>query len=138
MGTTIWSKYKVEQLPIKTSNSEINGKLSIIASYLVYLYKNEFKATLDILPNAIDTFEEILNMLTYELYFEDHVKDLDLDISSHIIFPAIDSIELQDEKVKKISEIIKLLNEKNNPIRNRILVADSRSWIIKKINQTVQ
>ena len=51
-------------------------------------------------------------------------------------FPDITKMQSFEEKRAAIQKIYYWLKEKDNPIRNRILVSESRSWIIKRINQS--
>jgi len=79
----------------------------------------------------------VLNMMVYELYFEEHMKEKEIDVLQFINFPDISKMETFEEKQAAIQKIYYWLKEKDNPIRNRILVSATRSPnIIKRINET--
>ena len=79
-------------------------------------------------------FEEVLNMMVYELYFEEHMKEKEIDVLQFIDFPEISKMQSFEEKRDAIQKIYYWLKEKDNPIRNRILVSNIRSNIISRIN----
>ncbi len=82
-------------------------------------------------------FENVVDQMVFELYFEKHMKELEIDILQYFKFPDLNAFSGNSEKKEAIIKSWYELQEKENKIRNRILVADSRSWIIKRINQTV-
>jgi hypothetical protein len=75
-------------------------------------------------------------MIVFELYFEEHMKEKEIDVLQFVDFPDISKMQSFEEKRDTIQKIYYWLKEKDNPIRNRILVSESRSWIIKRINQS--
>ena len=82
-------------------------------------------------------FENIVDQMVFELYFESHMKELEIDVFKNFNFPDISILLIDSEKSNAIIKSWYWLQEKENPIRNKILVSNSRSWIIKRINQTV-
>lgn len=82
-------------------------------------------------------FEEIIDMMVYELYFTEEMKAKDLDALQFInekTFPDISEMS-SEEKKATIQKVYYELQQKDNPIRNRILVSESRSEIIRRINE---
>jgi hypothetical protein len=81
-------------------------------------------------------------MMVYELYFEEHMKKLDIDIlqfvdTATIIKPIIE-LKNKKAKAKIIGDVFDWLQKKENPIRNRIILSNIRSPdIIKVINSTL-
>ncbi|HEY5511488.1 MAG TPA: Eco57I restriction-modification methylase domain-containing protein [Prolixibacteraceae bacterium] len=138
MGTTIWSKYKVEKLPIPKLLRKNAEQFSSFAEYLILLNDPIIPEILEHSSNQIisETFEEVLNMMVYELIFEEHLKEKEIDVLRFVNFPNISKLKSFEEKRDAIQKIYFWLKEKDNPIRNRILVSESRSWIIKRINQS--
>ncbi len=137
-GTNQWSKIFVEQLPIPKLSEEKRKLFEILADYLILLNDPN---TLSIMEHASNEmisqqFEEVLNMMVYELYFEEHMKEKEIDVLQFVNFPDISNMQTFEEKRDAIQKIYYGLKEKDNPIRNRILVSESRSWIIKRINQS--
>jgi hypothetical protein len=85
----------------------------------------------------ISIFEDVANMMVYELYFEDEMKLKELDVLKFInekTFPNISEMS-PEEKKATIQKVYYELQQKDNPIRNRILVSESRSEIIRRINE---
>jgi hypothetical protein len=138
VGTLEWTKISTEKIPISISEIDIRLRFERIVDYLIIL-KDDF--TPSIMEHASNEmisqqFEEVLNMMVYELYFDEHMKEKEIDVLQFINFPDISKMETFEEKRDAIQKIYYWLKEKDNPIRNRILVSESRSWIIKRINQS--
>jgi len=141
MGTNRWKKYKIEQLPIATPR-EIQ-KFEILVDYLIYLNNptnsqvNQYVENIKLAP----VFEDVLNMMVYELYFDQHMKESELDVLKYIdeknVFKSIDNLESQSEKCQVVNNAYGILQQPENPIRNRIISANIRSEdIIRRINST--
>ncbi|RLD54272.1 MAG: hypothetical protein DRJ01_18255 [Bacteroidetes bacterium] len=76
-------------------------------------------------------------MMVYELYFEEHMKENKIDVLQFIDFQDISQLETFEEKRDVIQREYYKLKEKDNPIRNRILLAPVHSPnIIKRINES--
>ncbi|BDX37690.1 hypothetical protein CYCD_10450 [Tenuifilaceae bacterium CYCD] len=137
-GTNQWSKMFVEQLPIPQLSEEKRKPFEVLADYLILLNDPNTPSILEHASNEMisQQFEEVLNMMVYELYFEEHMKGKEIDVLQFINFPYISKMQTFEEKRDAIQKIYYWLKEKDNPIRNRILVSESRSWIIKRINQS--
>ena len=138
-GTNQWSKIFVEQLPIPILTEKERKPFELLADYMILLNNPE---TPDIMQNiGNDTlsrqFEDVLNMCVYELYFGEHMKEQDIDVLKFIDFPSIAKVATFEEKQSIIQKQWYRLQEKDNPIRNRILLSNIRSEnIINRINQT--
>jgi adenine-specific DNA-methyltransferase len=80
-------------------------------------------------------FEDLVNMMVYELYFEEEMKAKEIDVLLFVTekaFPNIADMEAPEKKAT-IQKVYYELQQKDNPIRNRILVASSRSETIARI-----
>ncbi len=137
-GTNQWSKIFVEKLPIPQLNEKERKPFEILADYLTLINDPEIPYLFENISNEIVSrfFEDVLNMMVYELYFEEHMKEREIDVLQFVDFQPIDQLETFEEKRDVIQKEYYKLKEKDNPIRNRILVADSRSWFIKRINES--
>ena len=138
-GTNQWSKIFVEQLPIPKLEEIQRKPFEILAEYLILLNDPTTPQILEHASNEIisQNFEEVLNMMVYELYFEEHMKEKEIDVLQFLIIPDISKMQTFKEKQDVIQKIYYWLKEKDNPIRNRILVSSTRSPnIIKRINET--
>ena len=143
-GTNQWSKIFVEQLPIpQISDNQLKHKFEIIADYLTYLNDisqpniNPYADNVSISP----VFEDVANMMVYEMYFRQHMLELDIDVLQFVdtetYFKPIDNLLNQEEKKDIIATCYKWLQESSNPIRNRIILSNIKSTdIIRRINST--
>ena len=93
------------------------------------------------LPFGIPVFEDVANMMVYELYFTKHMQELEIDVLQFIdtdkYFQPIDTSETANKEAnaKIIGNCYKWLQGQDNPIRNRILLSNIKSPdIIKRIN----
>ncbi len=145
-GTNQWSKIFVEQLPIpKIYDAVLQNKFEILADYLIYLNDNTQKAVNPYTDNAsiAPVFEDVVNMMVYELYFTQHMQDLEIDVLQFIDtenhFKPIDTSDNADKErnAEIIGSCYKWLQEQSNPIRNRVILSNIKSTdIIRRINST--
>lgn len=127
----------LETIPLKKIES--TTVFEILADYLILLNDPNTPNIMEHASNEMisQQLEEVLNMMIYELYFEEHMKEKEIDVLQFINFPDISKMETFEEKQAAIQKIYYWLKEKDNPIRNRILVSATRSPnIIKRINET--
>jgi len=136
MGTSRWKKYKIEQLPIPVVLPNIMRVFEVVTDYLTILNHPSSQQILEQTSNEIlsENLEEVLNMMVYELYFKEHMKENGIDVLQFVNFPDISKMQTFEEKRDTIQKTYYWLREKDNPIRNRILVANIRSSIIARIN----
>lgn len=111
-----------------------------IHDYLKYLYSNESLFISEFASNEDlgNLFEDSLNMMVFELYFQEHMKKNDIDILQFVDTEKY-FLPINGKDQTEISQIIgncySWLQQENNPIRNRIMLADVRSKeIIGRIN----
>jgi len=144
-GRKRYTKQYVELLPIPQITDKILlQKFEIIIGYLIFLNDvrqppvNPFTDNLSISP----VFENVLNMMVYELFFEKEMMKEEIDVLQYIDvaknFRDIDPlIEHPNEQAGLIGKVYKWLQEQENPIRNRIILSNIRSKnIIGRINST--
>ncbi len=145
-GTNQWSKIFVEQLPIPKIADELTiQKIEILADYLTFLNDvtqppvNSFTDNASIAP----VFEDVANMMVYELYFTQHMQELEIDVLQFIDtsqhFKQIDTSDNANKEAnaKIIGDCYKWLQGQDNPIRNRITLSNIKSKdIIRRINST--
>jgi hypothetical protein len=140
MGTLEWTKVSTEKIPIKISNKDIRIKIECIIGYMneIVRYKNTNKLfSLPDYHSVYNTYNSLINMMVYELYFEEHMKEQNIDVLRFVNFQDISQLETFEEKRDVIQREYYKLKEKDNPIRNRILLAPVHSPnIIKRINES--
>ncbi|MBC3847722.1 Eco57I restriction-modification methylase domain-containing protein [Winogradskyella echinorum] len=138
-GTNQWSKIFVEKLPIPELNSNKRKPFEILADYLTLINAPENHHLFENISSEIISrqFEDVVNMMAYELYFKKHMKEKKIDVLQYVDFKDISNVETFEEKRNIIQNAYYKLLEKDNPIRNRILLASTRSVdIIRRINET--
>lgn len=139
MGTTMWSKYKVEQIPIKIPDAETERKFEVIVDYILFTKKQEADIFESISNETVSKqFEDVVDQMAYELYFEEHMKEQKIDVLKFINFPDINEANDENEKKALVQKVYYELTEKDSEIRNRTLLSFTRSPdFIKRINDTV-
>ena len=104
----------------------------------MYLYN---QSSSNIFPHTDNTriashFEDMLNMMVYELYFEEHMKEVDLDV---LQFIASKLESLQNLPIEQqIKELYEWYQKPDNAVRQRMMLIDTRSPdILAVINKSV-
>lgn len=110
-----------------------------IVDYLLFLNNRESKSMLTHTDNSrlAAHFQEVLNMMVYELYFEKHMKENGIDVLQFV------NEKLKTIKDKPIEEQIKdfylWYQKPENAVRQRMLLIETRSKDkIALINKSIQ
>jgi len=137
-GDQIISVQALEPLLVHYPTPETETKFNLIVDYILFIRKSKEQLFEYISNESVSSvFEEIIDMMAYELYFEEQMKEKEIDVLQFINFPDISKMQTFEERRDAIQKIYYWLKEKDNPIRNRILVSATRSPnIIKRINET--
>ena len=96
-----------------------NKKVDIISRYIVFLKSK---------PNDTQSFyfEQIIDGMVYELYFEEEIKKAGCEIIKHLgILPEITDDMPDSEKQKTIDKVFAKLYDKNHPVRKNLHFMDS-------------
>ncbi|MCK9452946.1 MAG: Eco57I restriction-modification methylase domain-containing protein [Bacteroidales bacterium] len=136
-GDQIISVQALEPFLVHYPNEANEKKFDCLVDYILFIKKSPQNIMENISNELLSSvFEEIIDFMVYELYFEKHTKDNEIDVLKFVDFEDISQLESFEEKRDVIQKAYYKLKEKDNPIRNRILVSESRSSIIKRINET--
>ena len=130
----------LRQLPIKKISNKEQIPFITLVDYLLYLHSKETPQILSHTGNTriASHFEDILNMMVYELYFEEHMKKVGIDVLQFINPKPIDKLKLDKEKAEVIQEFYEWYQKPNNAVRQRMLLVDTRSKdIIGLINKSL-
>ena len=130
----------LRQLPIKKISNKEQIPFITLVDYLLYLHSKETPQILFHTGNTriASHFEDILNMMVYELYFEEHMKKVGIDVLQFINPKPIDKLKLDKEKAEVIQEFYEWYQKPNNAVRQRMLLVDTRSKdIIGLINKSL-
>ncbi|MFM9839397.1 MAG: Eco57I restriction-modification methylase domain-containing protein [Cyclobacteriaceae bacterium] len=112
-----------------------------LVDYLLYLNS---KKSEQIFPHTTNEriaahIEDVLNMMVYELYFEDHMKKNGIDVLQFVNPAAINTLKENAEKTDEIKKFYLWLQTPDNQVRQRINIVDIKSPnIISKINLATQ
>lgn len=128
MGTLEWTGVGTQKIPIP----EIVQKLIIsafenISDFVIYLLKNKENSILSHTDNAriASHLEDILNMMVYELYFEEHMKEVNLDVLQFVT-PVIENLQKLPIE-QQIKELYEWYQKPENAVRQRMMLIDTRS-----------
>jgi hypothetical protein len=135
-GTNQWTKIFMDQIPIPELEEETRKPYENIAEYLIYLNDPKQAPILEKVSNEAisQVFEDLANMMVYELYFEEEMKAKEINVLQFVTEKAFPDITQAEDPKAIIQKVYYELQQKDNPIRNRILVASSRSETIARIN----
>lgn len=104
--------------------TNIQKTFEIIVDYILHLKKITLETTNQKLMPIY--FEQILNGMVYELYFEDILKKHDKDILKYLNDLKPISDEMNDEdKLNIITSQFNILNDIKHPVRNNLFFMDS-------------
>ena len=129
-GGKVFAQVKIEilrQMPIKITEKLKQTSFVILVDYLLHLYNKENPAILLHTDNTriASHIDDILNMMVYELYFEEHMKEVDLDVLQFVT-PIIEN--LQNLPIEQqIKELYEWYQKPENAVRQRMMLIDTRS-----------
>lgn len=125
----------IQQLPIKLSDRE--HVFITLVDYILFAktYKGKI---LDLVSNdfVANYFEEVIDGCVYELYFEEHMRELEINILDEVAkrIKPIEHLATEKEKAAVISNVFTEIKKTDNPIRTRLeLFAIRSSDILKPI-----
>ena len=125
--TTAVAIENLNKLPIKYYSKEAN-KFEAIVDYILFLKKSDS-------DTMSFYFEQLIDGMVYELYFENEIKQAGCDILKYLNnLPEISDKMKDDEKLKIITKVFNKLYDKESPVRKNLFFMDSveEVAIIKK------
>ncbi|MCC5944187.1 MAG: Eco57I restriction-modification methylase domain-containing protein [Bernardetiaceae bacterium] len=136
-GAFRWIKQFIEKIPIPFLSPSSQQPFEDLVDYVLWLKGNESPKVFSVSENAslAYEFERVLDMMVFELYFSEEMKKDNTDILQFITpqnFPAITD-KNETEKVQMISKVYQWLIAHENPIRNRIMLANMHNETLKVI-----
>ena len=122
-------KENVEKLLIKEIRDDEQNPFIYLVDYLLFLKDNNKKQILDHTTNEriASNIEEILNMMVYELYFEEHMKQNDINVLQFIQPKPIENLYSDIDKVEIIKNFYLWFQTADNKVRQRINSIDIKS-----------
>jgi adenine-specific DNA-methyltransferase len=134
-------KENVEKLLIKKASREAQNPFVNLVDYLLFTNHKESVPMLSHTENSrLSThLLEVLNMMVYELYFEKHMKENEIDVLQFIIPKPIFDLKNKDAKAEVIKDFYLWYQKPENPVRQRMLLVETRSKDkIALINKSIQ
>lgn len=118
----------IKGFPIYIAKFDQQSTLAILADYLTFLKKlKETELINSFVPNShiVQLFEEVIDALVYELYFEEDFRKAGIEFMKYAQ-RDFESIEGKDEKeaIAIIEKAYQTLREKDNEIRNNLKLMD--------------
>ena len=117
----------IKQFPVPEFQLTSKGEMLVIklTDFLLYLYD---KNNADILTHTTNKrlathIEEIIDMIFYELYFEQHMKDNQIDVISDLNNYVWSNIS----NASTIESFYKWYQQSENMVRQKIMLLDTRS-----------
>ena len=113
----------------------------VIIDFILFLKNEDITALFPHTENdrIVNHLEDILNMMVYELYFDTHMKENDIDVLKFIAPKSINDVSGDNEKIDIIRSFYLWYQKPENPVRQRINIIDIKSQnIISKINLAAQ
>ncbi|MFA6150535.1 MAG: N-6 DNA methylase [Chitinophagaceae bacterium] len=105
------------------------AQFEILVDYLLYLYNDNKAEVLSHTDNKriASHIESILNMLVYELYFLNHMKEVGIDISPFVAVKPLSKTMDNEEDASIIKDFYLWFQTPENPIRQRMILVETRS-----------
>lgn len=128
-GRKRYTKQYVEQIPIPKISEEKQKPFITLIDYLLYTNDKENKPILSHTDNLrlASHLEEVLNMMVYELYFEEHMKEVGIDVLQYINPKPFESLQTDVEKAEVIKQFYEWFQKPENQVRQRISLIDVKS-----------
>lgn len=115
-------KHPLESLPIIRQDPKIQNIFERLVKYLVYLQSVNNKNV----KVSLSYFEQLIDGMVFELYFEDEVKKAGRDILKYLtdLQPITDDMS-DDQKMQIITKTFNELYDKNHPVRQNLYYMDT-------------
>lgn len=111
-------------IPIKNPENLERQKFINIVEYIIFLKKYNLQTSRQKL--MIVYFEQIINGMFYELYFEEILKKSEKDILKHLTnLKDINNYKTDEEKLNVITNEFNILDDIKHPVRNNLFFMDS-------------
>jgi hypothetical protein len=104
-------------------------QFEILVDYLLYLYDDAKPEVLSHTDNSriASHIEGVLNMLVYELYFLNHMKEVGIDVSPFVSAKPFSNRMDNDEKLRLIKDFYLWFQKPDNVVRQRMMLVETRS-----------
>ncbi len=133
MQRGIFPQFKINELeifPIVNTSTENQKHIKNLVDYILFLKETDAAEQVnEYVPNShlVEQFEEVIDALVYELYFEADFRRAQIEFHKYAAtdFPPIDDLS-REQKARIVHEAYQRLRQKDNPIRNNLKLMDIR------------
>ena len=106
-------------IPVKEISLTEQEPFTLVVDYILFL-----KAKIN--DKMSFYFEQLIDGMVYELYFENELKQSGCDILKHLNdLPEINDEMAEEEKMKIITRVLNTLYDKESPVRKNLFFMDS-------------
>lgn len=129
-------KEPLQQIPIAVPSANIQELIATIVDYLISVSSSKEQSSGLVSNETISSFfEKIIDGCIYELYFEKHMKEQEINIidSALELIKHISHLSSEKEKADVIVDVFMTIKKTDNPIRNRLDLFTLRSPEILKL-----
>lgn len=111
MGTTMWKKAYIEQIPIAETSDSNKKTVECLVDYIIFERKHNGES------NAFVFFDDLLNSIVFELYFPEEIKKADCEILKRLQdLPDLKSIQDTDSKLSTVRKVYDNLSNPAHPV----------------------
>ena len=129
-------KEPLQQIPIAVPAVNIQKLIATLVDYIIMICSTKDSLS-ELVPNETiaSFFEKIIDGCVYELYFEEHMKEQEINIidSALELIRPISQLTIEEEKSEVIINTFMTIKKTDNPIRNRLDLFTLRSPEILKL-----
>ena len=129
-------KEPLQQIPIAVPAVNIQKLIATLVDYIIMIRSTKDSLS-ELVPNETiaSFFEKIIDGCVYELYFEEHMKEQEINIidSALELIRPISQLTTEEEKSEVIINTFMTIKKTDNPIRNRLDLFTLRSPEILKL-----
>ena len=130
-----------KKFPIPVIEPNSQSPFVNLVDYLIYLNDKESRQVLNHTANdrIASHIEDVLNMMVYELYFDEHMIKEGIDVLQFLSPKPIANLKNLKDKEEIIQNFYLWYQKPENPVRQRMLLVETRSKdIIAVINKNIQ
>ena len=129
-------KEPLQQIPIAVPAVNIQKMIATLVDYIIMIFSTKDSLSELVSNETIASFfEKIIDGCVYELYFEEHIKEQEINIidSALELIKPITHISSDKEKADMILDVFMNIKKTDNSIRNRLDLFTLRSPEILKL-----
>jgi len=130
-----------KKFPIPVIEPNSQSPFVNLVDYLLYLNDKESRQVLNHTANdrIASHIEDVLNMMVYELYFDEHMIKEGINVLQFLSPKPIANLKNPKDKEEIIQNFYLWYQKPENPVRQRMLLVETRSKeIIAVINKSIQ